>query len=102
MKQISLFIIISFLFATYSFNLKEPKDITQMVAIVPELESQFLKEKLEFEFISVKGVIDCDVSLETKTILMKYDAKKVSFDKITSIFYKWGCVPGEYSYQKIF
>ena len=70
-------------------------NITKPSKIVPQ-------EKLEIDFNNIAGVRRCEASLMTKTLMMKYDVRQVSSDKIHSVFQKWGCTPGDYSYQKLY
>ena len=102
MKQLILFITCSFLFTTFILKKYNSVDLTQLVVIIPELTTLDLKEKLELDFNNLAGVRRCESSIMTKTLMMKYDDRKVSADKIHSVFQKWGCIPGEYSYQKLY
>ena len=79
-----------------------PVDVTQLIVTIPQLSSQALQEKLELDFSNIQGVSKCETSLMTKTMLMRYDARKVSPRAIQSVFQKWGCTPGDYSYQKLY
>ena len=102
MKQFFLLITISILFASFTVKKYSSVDLTQLVVTIPELTTLDLKEKLELDFNNLAGVRRCESSLMTKTLMMKYDDRKVSSDKINSVFQKWGCIPGEYSYQKLY
>ena len=102
MKQFLLLITISILFATFTVNKYSPVDITQLVVTIPELTTSDLKEKLELDFNNISGVIKCETSIMTKTLMIKYDDNKVSSDEIKSVFQKWGCAPDEYTYQKLY
>ena len=102
MKQFLLLITISILFATFTVNKYSSVDITQLVVTIPELTTSDLMEKLELDFKNLSGVIKCETSIMTKTLMMKYDDNKVSADEIQSVFQKWGCTPDEYSYQKLY
>jgi hypothetical protein len=101
MKQFLLLITISILFAAFTVNKYSSVDITKLVVTIPELTTSDLQEKLEIDFSNLSGVIKCETSIMTKTLMMKYDDKKVSLDEIQSVFQKWGCAPDEYSYQKL-
>ena len=70
--------------------------------MIPELSTLDLKEKLELDFNNMTGVRQCEASLMTRTMLMRYDSREVSPEKIQSIFQKWSCTPGEFSYQKLY
>ena len=101
MKQFLLLITISILFAAFTVNKYSSVDITKLVVTIPELTTSDLQEKLEIDFNNLSGVIKCETSIMTKTLMMKYDDNKVSLDEIQSIFQKWGCAPDEYTYQKL-
>ena len=102
MKQFILFIAISILFTTFIVKKYSSVDLTQLVVTIPELTTLDLKEKLELDFNNLAGVRRCESSLMTKTLMMKYDDRRVSPDAIQSVFQKWGCIPGEYSYKKLY
>ena len=102
MKQFFLLITISILFAAFTVNKNSFVDITELVVTIPELTTSDLQEKLEIDFNNLSGVIKCETSIMTKTLMMKYDDNKVSSDEIQSVFKKWGCAPDEYSYQKLY
>ena len=101
MKQFLLLIAISILFAAFTVNKYSSIDITKLVVTIPELTTSDLQEKLEIDFNNLSGVINCEASIMTKTLMMKYDDNKVSLDEIQSVFQKWGCAPDEYSYKKL-
>ena len=102
MKQFLLLITISILFASFTVKKFSSVDFTQLVVTIPELTTTDLKEKLELDFNNLSGVLRCETSIMTKTLIIKYDDRKVSLDAIQSVFQKWGCTPGEYSYQKLY
>ena len=102
MKQFLLIITISIFFTAFTVNKYTSVDITRLVVTIPELTTSDLQEKLEIDFNNLSGVIKCETSIMTKTLMMKYDDNKVSSDEIQSVFQKWGCVPDEYSYQKLY
>ena len=102
MKQFLLITTISILFAAFTLNKYSSVDITKLVVTIPELTTSDLQEKLEIDFNNLSGVIKCETSIMTKTLMMKYDDNKVSLDEIQSVFQKWGCTPDEYSYQKLY
>ena len=102
MKQFYLVVTVSVVFAAFTLQKYNPIDITQLVVVIPEITSLSLKDKLELDFNNMTGVKKCEISLMTKTMLMKYDSREVSQEDIQSIFQKWSCKPGEYSYQKLY
>ena len=102
MKQFLLLITISIVFATFTVKKYSFENISQLVVTIPELTTSDLKEKLELDFNKIVGVSICETSLMTKTLLMKYDGRKVSPDEIHSVFQKWGCNPRDHSYKKLY
>ena len=102
MKQFLLLITITILIAAFTVNKYSSVDITQLVVTIPELTTSDLQGKLEIDFNNLSGVIKCETSIMTKTLMMKYDDNKVGPDEIQSVFLKWGCTPDEYSYQKLY
>ena len=102
MKQFLLLIAISIVFSAFTVTKYSSVNITQLVVTIPELATSDMKKKLEMDFNNISGVRRCEASLMTKTLMMKYDVRKVSSDEIYSVFQKWGCTPGEYSYKKLY
>ena len=102
MKQLLLLIIISILFAAFTVQKNIPAELTQLVVTIPELTSSDLQKKLEVDFSNLGGVQFCGTSLLTKTLILKYDSKKVSSEEIEYVFRKWECKPGKFSYQKLY
>ena len=102
MKQFLLLITISILFAAFTVKKYNSVDITQLVVTIPELTTSDLTKKLELDFNNLAGVFKCETSIMTKTLMMRYDDRKLSTDEIQSVFQKWGCTPDEYSYQKLY
>jgi len=102
MKQAFFLISISILLAAFSVKKFNPKDITQLVMVLPQLSNPDIKEMLETDFNNKPGVIKCEVSLMTKTLLINYNEQKVSSGEIFSVLDKWECSPGKYDYQKLY
>ena len=97
MKQLLLLIIISILFAAFTVQKNISAELTQLVVTIPELTSSDLQKKLEVDFSNMGGVQFCETSLLTKTLILKYDSKKVSSEEIEYVFRKWECKPGQFS-----
>ena len=102
MKQLLLLIILSIFFAAFTVQKNISAELTQLVVTIPELTSSDLQKKLEVDFSNLGGVQFCETSLLTKTLILKYDSKKLSSDEIEYVFRKWECKPGKFSYQKLF
>ena len=102
MKQLLLLIIISILFAAFTVQKNISAELTQLVVTIPELTSSDLQKTLAVDFSHLGGVQFCETSLLTKTLILKYDSKKLSSDEIEYVFRKWECKPGKFSYQKLF
>tara|TARA_Y100001970_G_scaffold198234_1_gene241171 strand:+ start:48 stop:356 length:309 start_codon:yes stop_codon:yes gene_type:complete len=101
MKRLYFLLIFPLFVAVFAIVKYNPENLTQMVVTIPELSNEFIQKKLEMEFIKIKGVSVCETSLMTKTMLMEYDARIISYDTFNGIFQKWGCTPQEHSYKKI-
>jgi len=77
LKQLLLLIIISILFAAFTVQKGISTELTQLVVTIPELTSSDLQKKLEVDFSNLGGVQFCETSLLTKTLILKYDSKKL-------------------------
>ncbi len=102
MKQVLSLIIISILFAVFALKADEFKKLTQLVVVVPELNSAEIQKNLEIEFSNLNGVKKCETSLMTKTLMINYDSRKVTPQKIENIFDKWECRPNAFSYTQLY
>ena len=102
MKHIFSLFIVSILLAAFAVEKNSSVELTQLVVIIPELNSSKLQKKLELEFKNLDGVKICETSLMTKTLMMNYDHRKVGQNEIENIFHKWECNPDSYSYQKLY
>ena len=72
-----------------------------MVVTLPELNSQTLLKVLEADINNLSGIHFIDLSLISKTLIIHYDPRKLSLDGILHILHKWGCTPGELSFQSL-
>ena len=79
----------------------DSREITQMVVTLPELNSKELQEDLEKDIYNLSGIQFMETSLISKTLILNYDANKLSLEDFNHIFQKWGCLPGESSFQNI-
>ena len=102
MKHLLLLIIFSILFAAFTIQKNISAELTQLVVTIPELTTSDLQKKLEVDFSNLGGVQFCETSLLTKTLILKYDSRKLSSNEIEYVFRKWECKPGQFSYQKLF
>ena len=77
-------------------------ELTQLVVTIPELNSISLQTDLEMDFNKMGGVQFCETSLLTKTMVLKYNSRKIAQPEIKNVFRKWECNPREYYYQKLY
>ena len=72
-----------------------------MVVTVPELNSKELQKDLEEDIHKLPGIKFIETSLISKTLILNYDAHKMSLEEVDHILYKWGCSLGESSFHSI-
>ena len=72
------------------------------IAKINYIDSSYLKDKIEKDLKNISGVVNCEISLKSNTLLMKYDQRKVNMKGINSVIEKWDCSLEEISYQKLF
>ena len=101
LKKLLPTIILALLFATYTVINNNPNEITQMVVMLPELNSKDLQRDLETDINNLPGVQFLETSLLSKTIMLNYDSRKVSPSDVENIFLKWGCQSSTYTHRKI-
>ena len=77
------------------------KEITQMVVTLPELNSIELQRDLEMDINKLPGIKFIETSLISKTLVLNYDAHKLSLEEVDHILHKWGCSPGESSFHNL-
>ena len=95
MKQLLPIVIFTILLTAFTVNKLDPKEITQMVVTVPQLNSKELQKDLEADIHKLPGIKFIDTSLISKTLVLNYDAHKLSLEEVDHILHKWGCSPGE-------
>ena len=72
-----------------------------MVVTLPGLNSKALQMDLEADIHNLPGVQFIETSLISQTLILNYDASKLSLDTFDYILKKWGCNPGDLSFQTI-
>ena len=72
-----------------------------MVITVPELNSKALQNDLEADIHKLPGIKFIETSLISKTLILNYDANKLSLDEVDHILHKWGCSPSETSFHNL-
>ena len=92
----------SILFTAFAVQKNNSVELTQLVVTIPELNSISLQTNLEMDFNKMGGVQFCETSLLTKTMVLKYNSRKIAQTEIKNVFRKWECNPREYSYQKLY
>ena len=101
MKQLLSVILFPILLTAFTVQKFNSNEITQIVLIIPELNSKALQNKLEKDIHNLPGIKFIETSLISKTLVVNYDAGKISSKEIEHILHKWGCTPGELSFQTI-
>tara|TARA_B100000315_G_scaffold238031_1_gene255414 strand:+ start:47 stop:328 length:282 start_codon:yes stop_codon:yes gene_type:complete len=92
----------SILFTAFAVQKNNSVELTQLVVTIPELNSISLQTDLEMDFNKMGGVQFCETSLLTKTMVLKYNSRKIAQTEIKNVFRKWECNPREYYYQKLY
>ena len=92
----------SILFTAFAVQKNNSVELTQLVVTIPELNSISLQTDLEIDFNKMGGVQFCETSLLTKTMVLKYNSRKIAQTEIKNVFRKWECNPREYYYQKLY
>ena len=72
-----------------------------MVVTLSGLNSKALQMDLEADMHNLSGIHFIETSLSSQTLIINYDARKLSLEKFDHILHKWGCIPGESSFQTI-
>ena len=101
MKQLLLVTIFTILLTAFTVQKLDSKEITQMVITVPELNSKELQQDLEADIHNLPGIKFIETSLISKTLILNYDAHKLSLDEVDHILHKWGCSLGESSFHNL-
>ena len=65
--------------------------IIQMVITLPELNSKAMQMDLEADMHNLSGIEFIETSLLSKTMMLNYDSRKLSFKEFDYILQKWGC-----------
>ena len=101
MKQLFLIAIFTILLTAFTVQKLDSKEITQMVLLVPDLNSMELQKDLETDINKLPGIMFIETSLISQTLILNYDAHKLSLEEVDHILHKWGCSPGESSFYNL-
>ena len=101
MKQLLTVTIFTILLTALTLQKFDSKEITQMVVTVPELNSIELQKDLETDINKLSGIEFIESSLISKTMILNYDAHKLSLEEVDHILHKWGCSLGESSFHNL-
>ena len=101
LKQLFIVTIFTILLTAFTVQNLDSKEITQMVITVPELNSKELQQDLEADIHNLPGIKFIETSLISKTLILNYDAHKLSLDEVDHILHKWGCSLGESSFHNL-
>ena len=101
MKQLLPVTIFIILLTAFTVQKLDSQEITQMVLTVPELNSKELQKDLEADIFKLPGIKFIETSLITKTLILNYDARKLSLEEVDHILHKWGCSQGESSFHSL-
>ena len=101
LKQLLLVTIFTILLTAFTVQKLDSKEITQMVVTVPELNSKKLQKDLKSDIHKLPGIKFIEMSLISKTLVINFDAHKLSLDEVDHILHKWGCSPGETSFHNL-
>ena len=101
LKQLLPVTIFTILLTAFTVQKLDSKEITQMVITVPELNSKALQDDLEEDIHKLPGIKFIETSLISKTLILNYDAHKLSLDEVDHILHKWGCSPRESSFHNL-
>ena len=69
--------------------------------MLPGLNSKALQMDLEADMHNLSGIHFIETSLSSQTLIINYDARKLSYQEVEHILKKWGCSPGESYFQNI-
>ena len=101
MKQLLPITIFTILLMAFTVQKLDSKEITQMVVTVPELNSKELQKDLEADIHKLPGIKFIETSLISKTLILNYDARKLSLEEVDHILHKWGCSQGKSSFHNL-
>ena len=101
MKQLLPVILFSILITAFTVQKYDSREITQMVVTLPELNSIALQKDLETDIHNLAGIQFIETSLSSKTLILNYNARKLSLVDVDHILNKWGCSVGEVSFNTI-
>ena len=101
LKQLLPVTMFTILLTAFTVQKLDSKEIIQMVITVPELNSKALQNDLEADIHKLSGIKFIETSLISKTLILNYDAHKMSLDEVDHILNKWGCSPGESSFHNL-
>ena len=82
MKQLLFVSFFTILLTAFSVKKYDSEDITQMVMTLPGLNSIERQRNLEEDMHNLSGIQFIEISLNSKTLILNYDPRKLSLVKI--------------------
>ena len=101
MKQLIYVILLSTSITAFAIHGFDSLDIKEMVVTLPSLDSREMQKNIEIDLHKLPGIKFVDISLSSNTLILNFDSKKFSMQLIEGVLEKWGCNPGEFSFQNV-
>ena len=90
MKQFLMFILISSLCALMSSSSLNSGHPAEAVVSVANISDPAVFISLTNEFSKMNGVLFCETSLQTKSLVVQFDNSRINPSDITAVLHKWG------------
>ena len=87
-SQLKIVLLVVLLFG--AFTMVEAKPDKKKETFSVSMHCDACKQKIERNLAYEKGVLDLDINLKKKTVIVIYDAEKTDVEKITAAFKKLG------------
>ena len=98
MKQLLLVSLFTILLTAFTVQKYDSEHMTQMVMTLPGINSIEMQRDLEEDIHNLSGIQFIEISLRSKTLILNYDARKLSLEEFSHILHKWGFSPGELTF----
>ena len=101
MKQVIVFLLLSFLCAFISTNTSSRESQTEAVISLDDFSDPQIHKNIKQEFSKINGVSFCETSLRTKTVVVQFDEYKFQINDIKNVLNKWECKVKDMSFYPL-
>ena len=102
MKQVVTLVLVLFLCGFFRKHVSSEQSQIEAVISLENFSNPQIHTHLVKEFSKINGVSFCETSLDTETLIVKFDENEFSVNDIKHILEKWECKIRDISFSSLF